>query len=129
MYSFGGAFYSVPLGHYNSNGLSSDIAGITVWPGVNASFLDASLYIGAVWNMKNPGDYAGPFYCTSGSLLLGVMGIRLSPNATLCSAANGVFSVTSDLTGTGGGGAKSSVGSSITIYQFQGELPRRKEGQ
>ena len=57
------------------------------------------------------------------------MGIRLSPNATLCSAANGVFSVTSDLTGTGGGGAKSSVGSSITIYQFQGELPRRKEGQ
>lgn len=59
-------------------------------------------YVGAVRNLKDPGDYSGPFYCTSGSFLLGVMGARLSPNATLCSAANGVFSVTTDLTGTAG---------------------------
>ena len=129
LYSYCGAFYSVPFGKYNANGLSADITGITLWPGVNASFLDASFYIGAVWNVKYPEDYAGPFYCTSGSLLLGAMGIHISPNATLCSAANRVFSITSDLTGTAGGGAKSSLGSSITLYQYWGELPRRKEGQ
>jgi RHS repeat-associated protein len=129
MYSFFGAFYSVPFGHYGPNGLSSDITGLAIWPGVNASFVDASLYLGAVWNLKNPQDYAGPFYCTSGSLLLGFIGVRLSPNATLCSAENGVFSVTSDVTGIAGGGAKSSAGSSLTKYQFQGELPRRREEQ
>lgn len=128
-YSYYGAFYSVPFGKYNANGLGADITGITLWPGVNASFLDASLYIGAVWNLKNPEDYAGPFYCTGGSFLTALLGIRLSPNATLCSAANGVFSITSDLTGTAGSGAKSGIGSSITQYQYWGEVPRRKEGQ
>jgi RHS repeat-associated protein len=122
-YSYWGAFYSVPFGRYNPNGLSADYAGITVLPGVHADFLDASLYIGAVWNVKNPEDYAGPFYCTSGSLLLGIMGIHLSPNATLCSAENGVFSVTTDLTGLGGG-PKGSAGSSITRYYFEGEWRR-----
>ena len=93
---------------------------------MKANFLDATLYIGAVWNLKNPEDYEGPFYCTGGSLLLAAIGVHLSPNATLCSADNGVFSITSDLTGIAGGGAKSSIGSSITKYQFLEEFTRRR---
>ena len=77
-YGFYGAFYTLAIGSSSGNdGFLQDFPGVNVLPGVNADFLDAGVYAGGVWNVKNPEDYSGPFECVSGAVVARFAGISV----------------------------------------------------
>jgi RHS repeat-associated protein len=86
----------------------------------------SAAYYGEAYNVKNPGDYAGPFYCVSASRGLGQFpGLPVGPSVSVCSSApkedgtTGAYSWSvSPLASKGFG-----VGTSILNYTYLFTLP------
>jgi RHS repeat-associated protein len=125
-FGFYGAFYSLPIGAgaaAGNDGFLKDFPGINVLPGVNADFLDAAVYGGGAWNVKQYSDYEGPFQCVSGAAVLRLVGLTARPDATVCSSppkddgTAGAYSLLYNRLGSG-----SSVGTSITNYSYLGSF-------